>query len=372
MFFERASSSPRTKGRKTRRVNQETIENIEDTYPACRRCMTPEAWGRSGSLCAKGRGPEDLPQILFCEVDSHSLPSYLPELALLELTLSRVRTAQCAVSLPISQLTVNPSLQLLRLSWKGLTRLLTTSEAGSTPAPESAEEYVIVWRHPGTGEALVRPATDEDLLVLKMATEEVAPSQLAGAGQVKRHELDAAVDRAMKGGLLLAPPSGIRRDLSDFPMGAQFGEDFLSSSVFTLQWHITQACDLHCRHCYDRSDKRSLELPQALRVLDDLLEFCRSRKVRGQVSFTGGNPLLYPHFMEVYRAASERGFSLAVLGNPAPHESIENLISIEPPVYYQVSLEGLPEHNDTIRGHGHFERVLEFLACCAGSKSIPW
>ena len=128
--------------------------------------------------------------------------------------------------LSINQLTVNPSLHLLRLSWKGLTSLLTTAEDGSTPAPESGEEYVIVWRHPRTGEALVRPATDEDLLVLKMVAEEVAPSQLAGAGQVKGQELDAAVDRAVKRGLLLAPPSRIRRDPSDFPMGAHIRRRF--------------------------------------------------------------------------------------------------------------------------------------------------
>ncbi len=82
----------------------------------------------------------------------------------------------------------------------------------------------------------------------------------------------------------------------------------------------------------------------------------------GKSLLTGGNPLLYPHFMEVYRGVSERAFSLAVLGNPVPEKTIENLIAIEPPVYYQVSLEGLPEHNDTIRGHGHFERVFDFLS----------
>ena len=343
-------------------MNQKIIENIEEIYPVCRRFLTPKAWGRVRNLCATGRGPEDLPQILSCEVSNLSLPGYLPELALLELTRARVRAAACASSLTINQLTVNPSLHLLRLSWKNLTCLLTPYEERSIPAPEFVEEYVIVWRHPGTGEALVRPAADEDLLVLKTVAEEVAPSQLAIAGQVNVHELDAAADRAVKRGLLLAPPSGIRRDLAEFATDERIEEDFLSSSVFTLQWHITQACDLHCRHCYDRSAMRSLELPQAVRVLDDLLEFCRSRKVRGQVSFTGGNPLLYPDFMEVYKAASERGFSLAVLGNPAPQESIENLIAIEPPVYYQVSLEGLPEHNDSIRGRGHFERVLEFLS----------
>jgi selenobiotic family peptide radical SAM maturase len=79
------------------------------------------------------------------------------------------------------------------------------------------------------------------------------------------------------------------------------------------------------------------------------------------VTFTGGNPLLYPHVFELYSAASERGFYLAVLGNPAPREQIEKLISIQQLIYFQVSLEGLPEHNDMIRGHGHFDSTLAFL-----------
>ena len=37
---------------------------------------------------------------------------------------------------------------------------------------------------------------------------------------------------------------------------------------FTLQWHLTNACPFHCRHCYDRSDRRELDLPQALAVLE--------------------------------------------------------------------------------------------------------
>jgi hypothetical protein len=40
---------------------------------------------------------------------------------------------------------------------------------------------------------------------------------------------------------------------------------------------------------------------------------------------------------------------------------LEELIAIERPGFYQVSLEGLPEHNDSMRGHGHLQRVVEFL-----------
>jgi selenobiotic family peptide radical SAM maturase len=132
-------------------------------------------------------------------------------------------------------------------------------------------------------------------------------------------------------------------------------------SVFTLQWHVTQACDLHCLHCYDRSDRTPLKMDQAVKVLDDFHTFCINHFVRGQVSFSGGNPLLYPHFIELYRETAERGLSTAILGNPTTRARIEELAAIQHPVFFQVSLEGLECHNDTIRGSGHFERTLQFL-----------
>ena len=98
-----------------------------------------------------------------------------------------------------------------------------------------------------------------------------------------------------------------------------------------------------------------------MKILEDLYEFCKSRNVRGQVSFTGGNPLLYPHFMELYHAASDLGFTLAILGNPAPRAKMERIVAVEPPAFYQVSLEGLQKHNDEIRGQGHYDRIMTFL-----------
>jgi selenobiotic family peptide radical SAM maturase len=96
-------------------------------------------------------------------------------------------------------------------------------------------------------------------------------------------------------------------------------------------------------------------------VLDNLHSFCRSRRVSGQVSFSGGNPFLYPHFAEVYRGAVERGLTTAILGNPVPRQRLEEVVSLQKPDYFQVSLEGLPGHNDSVRGKGHFAQILEFL-----------
>ena len=98
-----------------------------------------------------------------------------------------------------------------------------------------------------------------------------------------------------------------------------------------------------------------------MRVLDDLLAFCRAKRVRGQVCLTGGNPFLHPTFLEIYTAAAARGFPLSILGNPVAEEAIREVAAIFPPVYYQVSLEGLPGTNDRIRGAGHFDRVVAFL-----------
>jgi selenobiotic family peptide radical SAM maturase len=174
-------------------------------------------------------------------------------------------------------------------------------------------------------------------------------------------EVDRLIIHAMEQGLLLAPVSRIRRDPSLFAIPPETPVELLSTSVFTLQWHITQNCDLHCKHCYDRSERTSMPLKKGLAVLDDLYRFCCEHQVRGQISFSGGNPLLYPYFFELYQAAADKGFEVAILGNPASQEKLEQLLAVREPAFFQVSIEGLEAHNDMIRGPGHFQRVIAFL-----------
>ncbi|MCL2778238.1 MAG: thio(seleno)oxazole modification radical SAM maturase SbtM [Polyangiaceae bacterium] len=130
---------------------------------------------------------------------------------------------------------------------------------------------------------------------------------------------------------------------------------------FTLQWHLTNACPYQCRHCYDRLDRRELDLAQALAVVEDFRRFCRRHRVTPHVCLTGGDPLQYSHFWALYAAITKAEMRISILGNPISAARIERLMAIRPPDYYQVSLEGFEEHNDSIRGKGHFRRVMRFL-----------
>ncbi len=285
-------------------------------------------------------------------------PPYAADLARLERTLSQAAPAPDP-ELPSGAAEANPTLSVVRVGWRGLPELLAPG-ASSAPSPTPGEQLVLVWRPPGE-EPRVKAADPEDLLALKIVVEGIRPEEAAREGGVPVGRIEAILGRAQDEGLVLAPTPLLRRDPRQLGVEPHGWKEFLVAPVFTLQWHLTQACDLRCRHCYDRSPRDVLPHDRALRVLDDLHWFCRERRVRGHVTFTGGNPLLHPRFLDLYREAADRGFGLTVLGNPSPRDSIEALCAIRPPEVFQVSLEGLKEHNDAIRGPGHFERTLEFL-----------
>jgi selenobiotic family peptide radical SAM maturase len=334
---------------------------LEEVFPVCHSILDSDVWNKLIAECSGNPGSETLVQAFISHRGKLGLPEFLPELARLELIINKVVDENTTIPPDVDRWDVNPTVHLLDLTWKNLHLLINPDDSSSSKAPEPGGERVLVWRHPTTGDVIVNPATDEELLVLKMIFEGIDPDDVAAEGGLPVGAVYRALHRAADRGLILAPRSRICRDPDSFPMGEITDKEFLESQFFTIQWHVTQACDLNCKHCYDRSKRSPLKINQAIGILDDLRTFCRSRHVMGQVSFSGGNPLLYPHFLDLYRAASDRGFVVAILGNPASKKTIGALCEIQRPAYYQVSLEGLREHNDYIRGPGTFDRAIEFL-----------
>jgi len=253
----------------------------------------------------------------------------------------------------MDRITVNPSLQIVQRGSK------TDADPDAADSPTPADGLVLVWRSPHDHQVYSETAHPADLLALKLTVEARDPLDVAAETGVPVGLVDNSVSQAIRRGILLSPPSLIRRAGSFRSPGTKTG--LLSAPVFTFQWHITQQCDLSCLHCYDRSLRRSVRLEEGLRMLDQMREFCRAHFVQGQVSFSGGNPLLHPEFLDLYRAAAERGLATAILGNPTPRERLPKIADIQRPAYFQVSLEGLEAHNDRIRGRGHYRRTLAFL-----------
>lgn len=343
-------------------MKQDETPTLETVYPVSCSVLDDSARGRIRAALGADPSIDGFPDLLKAHIGRYGLPEFLPELARLERAFDHSATGRRQIPPAADKLTVNPTVTLIPVSWSHLSRLI--QPAGDTPPlrPQPGSCVVMIWKDPQSGRTHIADGHAEDLLALKLVAEQIDIASAARLENIAPGLLMQAIHHGISKGLLLSPPSKIRRDFTSKPPPlCETPDDYLTAGVFTLQWHITQACDLHCRHCYDRSDRPPVPLNQGIAILDDFFDFCVQHHVRGQVTFTGGNPLLYPDFAHIYQAADERGFAIGILGNPSPKHRLESLLAIRRPVFFQVSLEGLEPHNDWIRGEGHFQRTLEFL-----------
>jgi radical SAM protein with 4Fe4S-binding SPASM domain len=316
-------------------------DRLTRIFPACAKLL-PERFFQN---CGEQATPECVTEQVAVYAAARQVAGYLPDLARVELARYQLENRPSVELLPeTGSCRANPTLELVPVFWGPLLPLLDGVEV--TPRPD--EQILIFWRHPRTGTPHYDQASAADLLALKIIAEQLDPLTVARETRRPVGVIDAVIEDAVERGILLSPPSRLRRELPDVPIPAATPEEFRVAEVFTLQWHITHACDLHCRHCYDRSRREDVPLAQGVAVLDQMRTFCRDHHVRGQVSFSGGNPFLHPDFTALYRAAHERNLTPAILGNPVSEARLDEVLDIARPAFYQVSLEGLREHNSMV------------------------
>ncbi len=284
-------------------------------------------------------------------------PDYIPELMHLENLFFQTKQSDDSIPIYHENLILNPSLKVVQSNWQ----LAKLFHSDALSVPQNKQEWVLIWRDPKSDLTKIKAADQNELLAIKIIAEDMPLDQVVASGKTTKGQLHETLTQAVQKRILIGPRSKIHRNTDRFQTIDNIPIQLIDSPSFTLQWHITHACDLNCKHCYDRSKRSPLTLNQGKGLLDDLVEFCIDNNVSGHVCFTGGNPFMYPHFFELYQAAADRGFSTSILGNPTPRKKIRRLVQIQKPNYFQTSLEGLPVHNDSIRGKGHFGSVIEFL-----------
>ena len=320
------------------------------------KCPVTASFLEPSFFSALPQADDALPDALRSMVRQGKAAAFLPDLCTLELAMARVAAMDDRRPAGTSGAVPNPALEVCILKWTGCADVIHGQGKRQT-MPTPGRETLLVWKR--TGRVHAAPADPGSLAALKVVAEGIDPGKALEPG--RQGLVRTLLARAADKGLILPPPSRIRRKPADVSSEPNLPAAVLEADVFTLQWHLTQACDLSCRHCYDRSARAEMTRDTALETLAEFDDFCRDRNVRGQISLSGGNPLLYPHFFEIYDRAAKAGFSLAILGNPSSRAVMEDIAAVARPIYFQVSLEGLPEHNDSIRGRGHFDRTLEFL-----------
>ncbi len=342
-------------------MNSRRENQLKKIYPVCFSILGTKSWNRIVGLLDKPFKPATLANRLASGVEDITLPEFLPELAKLEWVYYSISMSRAVIPKEVETFKLNPTLEMLRLSWQ-LVNSLTREENIHYTKPAPGEQWALVWRDVTSGQARVQAASSAELLAIKIIADGLSIEKAASRGKVPAGTIYNILYASAKRGLILMPRSSIVRNVTCLPQGLNIPGQFIFADKFSLQWHITNACDLHCKHCYDRSKRRPLSLKQGLKILNDLYVFCRKHNVAGHVCFSGGNPFLSPRFIEFYRNAAENGFSISILANPVSERQLEEVIKIQRPDYFQVSLEGLREHNDIIRGKGNFDRVMKFLS----------
>ena len=137
---------------------------------------------------------------------------------------------------------------------------------------------------------------------------------------------------------------------------------------FVFQWHITDACDQRCRHCYiygeDPQKAPETASPDALvRILDKCLNFCEQRSVRPSFCITGGDPLLHPDFWSLAALLHQVGAPFTIMGNPF-HLTADVCRRLKKLGcrQYQMSIDGLEKTHDMLRKPGSYRATMEKIA----------
>ncbi|MFB6137585.1 MAG: mycofactocin radical SAM maturase [Halobacteriaceae archaeon] len=130
----------------------------------------------------------------------------------------------------------------------------------------------------------------------------------------------------------------------------------------TITWEVTLGCNLHCDHCLSGSgpghqrpgELTTEEARDFVAELDEMDVF--------QVNIGGGEPFIRDDIFELLGELTDRGISTCVSTNGTRlDESTLDRLEAMDPLYLQVSMDGLREENDAIRGEGVFDEVQDAL-----------
>ena len=73
---------------------------------------------------------------------------------------------------------------------------------------------------------------------------------------------------------------------------------------FAFQWHITEACDQRCKHCYiyalgSHAKFKEMALADMVKVIGNCQTFCEKAGRLPYFYLTGGDPILHPQFWKL-------------------------------------------------------------------------
>lgn len=136
--------------------------------------------------------------------------------------------------------------------------------------------------------------------------------------------------------------------------------------AFTIQWHLTERCNLKCIHCYqdERFSKKELTFNQSEKIIEAILNALKIWKRKGRINFTGGEPLIKKKLLlQLIKCikGKDPNIPIGILTNGTLlTTSVVKKLKEEGVSFVQVSLDGATEKvHDSIRGIRSFRKAVE-------------
>lgn len=143
-----------------------------------------------------------------------------------------------------------------------------------------------------------------------------------------------------------------------------------------LQWHINEACNWNCKHCYRESsvNKNTTPFSDLKFILNEylyLIDKWKIKKERARINLAGGEPFLDKNFFKLIDlfCKHKNKFEWSVFSNGSLiDKKIAKILKEKKINTFQISLEGLEKNNDFTRGKGTYKKIIKTIKILINQK----
>ncbi len=156
-------------------------------------------------------------------------------------------------------------------------------------------------------------------------------------------------------------------------LGEDSPSEPVSKELHAVWVHVTNACNLSCITCYQSSGEpfaQELTLNEITDLFTQAALFRPQDRLQKAI-LTGGEPLLRPDFWKICQTGMDLGFKIRLLTNGTliTKEVAQDIKTHADEV--QVSLDGMRESNDVIRGKGSFQKIIAGISALMDAGVVP-
>lgn len=122
-------------------------------------------------------------------------------------------------------------------------------------------------------------------------------------------------------------------------------------------WDITNKCNLKCKHCgaVNLKQENLIEKINLEKIINYISEFIE------EVHILGGEPLVQPNIFTCINLLKKNNIKVKLITNGQFDDSISKKLIESNVDFILISIDGLEEENDKIRGNNSWDKSKKFL-----------